>query len=267
MDTTIPWRPPRFWRLLQVVARGVVAALARLRVTGDVPAELRGGPLLLAGNHIGNFDPIVLVAATRVRRIAPRLMATGGLFRAPVVGAGDAGVRAHPGQPPLADVAPTRCTRRRRRSPQRLGGAAVPGGPDRAGPGHVAGARQDRRGAAGAGQPARRWCRSRSGASHEVLAVPRRRGDAAPRCCGRCCAGRWYGCTSAPPVDLSDLTAERARRGAAGHRTDHRRRSPTTLAPLRVDEPRPAPLRRPDPAADAPHRRTARATGRTARRP
>jgi 1-acyl-sn-glycerol-3-phosphate acyltransferase len=88
METTIPWRPPRFWRLLQVIARGVVAPLARLRVTGDVPEELRCGPLILAANHISNFDPIVLTAATRVRRIAPRFMATGGLFRAPVVGAG-----------------------------------------------------------------------------------------------------------------------------------------------------------------------------------
>ena len=38
-------------------------------------------------NHIGNFDPIVLVAAMRTRRLAPRLMAAAGLFRVPVVGA------------------------------------------------------------------------------------------------------------------------------------------------------------------------------------
>jgi 1-acyl-sn-glycerol-3-phosphate acyltransferase len=86
METT-PWRPPRFWRFLQVLARGVVAALARLRVTGDVPDGRRAGPLILAANHISNFDPVVLAAATHVRRIAPRFMATGGLFRAPVVGA------------------------------------------------------------------------------------------------------------------------------------------------------------------------------------
>lgn len=84
---TSPWQPPLLWRFLQLLARAVVAALARLQVTGDVPDALRRGPLILAANHISPFDPIVLTAACRVRRIAPRIMATGGLFRAPVVGA------------------------------------------------------------------------------------------------------------------------------------------------------------------------------------
>jgi 1-acyl-sn-glycerol-3-phosphate acyltransferase len=89
METTTPqsWQAPRFWRFLQVLARGVVGLLARLRVTGDVPDPLRHGPLILAANHISPFDPIVLTAACRVRRIAPRIMATGGLFQAPIVGA------------------------------------------------------------------------------------------------------------------------------------------------------------------------------------
>ncbi|MFB9238289.1 lysophospholipid acyltransferase family protein [Plantactinospora siamensis] len=82
-----PWRPPRLWRLLQVLARGLVAAVARLSVTGDVPPGLRDGPLILAANHISPVDPIVLAAACRTRRVAPRIMATGGLFRTPVVGA------------------------------------------------------------------------------------------------------------------------------------------------------------------------------------
>ena len=80
------WNPPALWVVLQSVARGLVACFGRLEVVGDVPAELRGGPLILAANHISPIDPIVLTAATRVRRIAPRIMATGGLFRAPVVG-------------------------------------------------------------------------------------------------------------------------------------------------------------------------------------
>jgi 1-acyl-sn-glycerol-3-phosphate acyltransferase len=70
-----------------VLARVVVAVVGRLRVTGDVPASLRGTAVLVASNHIGNFDPIVLVAALRTRRLAPRLLATAGLFRAPVIGA------------------------------------------------------------------------------------------------------------------------------------------------------------------------------------
>ncbi|GIJ31247.1 lysophospholipid acyltransferase family protein [Micromonospora sediminimaris] len=81
-----PWRPPLIWRVALLLARVVVGTLARLEVTGDIPARLRGGPLILAANHISPFDPIVLAAACRARRVAPRIMATGGLFRAPLIG-------------------------------------------------------------------------------------------------------------------------------------------------------------------------------------
>ncbi|WP_213454718.1 lysophospholipid acyltransferase family protein [Rhizomonospora bruguierae] len=89
MDTTgaAPWRPPLVWRVLLVLARALVALICRLRVTGDVPTALRHGPLILAANHISPIDPVILTAACRVRGVAPRIMATGGLFRAPVVGA------------------------------------------------------------------------------------------------------------------------------------------------------------------------------------
>ncbi|MBB5866974.1 1-acyl-sn-glycerol-3-phosphate acyltransferase [Allocatelliglobosispora scoriae] len=80
------WRSPLVWRFAQWVARGAVALVARLEVTGDVPAELRDGPLILAGNHIGPFDPIPIGAATGLLGVHPRIMATGGLFRAPVIG-------------------------------------------------------------------------------------------------------------------------------------------------------------------------------------
>jgi 1-acyl-sn-glycerol-3-phosphate acyltransferase len=87
MDTPIThWRAPLLWRAAQLAARGVVGLLARLEVTGDVPAGLRHGPLVLAVNHISPFDPLVLAAACQVRGLHPRFMATGGLFRAPVVG-------------------------------------------------------------------------------------------------------------------------------------------------------------------------------------
>ena len=83
-----PGRVPLLWRVLLVVARCVVALVGPLRVSGDVPDRLRhGAPLILASNHIGNFDPVVLVAAMRTRGLAPRLLAAAGLFRAPVVGA------------------------------------------------------------------------------------------------------------------------------------------------------------------------------------
>jgi 1-acyl-sn-glycerol-3-phosphate acyltransferase len=80
------WRAPRFWRFVQFVALLVVPIFCRLRVTGDVPEANRNGPLILAGNHIGTFDPICFTAASARRGVAPRVMATGGLFRAPIVG-------------------------------------------------------------------------------------------------------------------------------------------------------------------------------------
>jgi 1-acyl-sn-glycerol-3-phosphate acyltransferase len=80
------WRPPLAWRAALVAARVVVAAVARLRVTGDVPAALRAGPLILAANHLSPFDPIALAAACRTRRIAPRFLATAGLFRTRLLG-------------------------------------------------------------------------------------------------------------------------------------------------------------------------------------
>jgi len=78
------WHPPRLWRALLLVARVGLAPLCRLRVTGTLPPGT--GPVILAANHIGSADPLVLMAACRARRVAPRIMATGGLFRAPVLG-------------------------------------------------------------------------------------------------------------------------------------------------------------------------------------
>jgi 1-acyl-sn-glycerol-3-phosphate acyltransferase len=67
------------------VAGIIVPTVCRLRVTSDLTDDARRGPLILAGNHIGTFDPIAATAASRRVRLAPRMMA-GGLFRAPVVG-------------------------------------------------------------------------------------------------------------------------------------------------------------------------------------
>lgn len=91
MPTTIHtqdtrWRAPLLWRFVLWLAGIVVPSVCRLRVTSDIPPELRNGPMILAGNHIGTFDPIATTAASRRVRLAPRMMATGGLFRAPVVG-------------------------------------------------------------------------------------------------------------------------------------------------------------------------------------
>jgi 1-acyl-sn-glycerol-3-phosphate acyltransferase len=77
---------PLLWRVLMWLDRAVIALTGRLEVSGDVPDDVRGRPLLLAANHIGNLDALVLIAACRARRIAPRFLATGGLFDAPVLG-------------------------------------------------------------------------------------------------------------------------------------------------------------------------------------
>ncbi|WP_344134362.1 lysophospholipid acyltransferase family protein [Saccharopolyspora halophila] len=68
------------------INRAVIGLTGRLEVTGDVPTESEG-PMLMVANHIGNIDPLVLVAACHERRIAPRFVATGGLFNTPVLGA------------------------------------------------------------------------------------------------------------------------------------------------------------------------------------
>jgi 1-acyl-sn-glycerol-3-phosphate acyltransferase len=86
MESSV-WRVPLVWRLMLVFSRFVVFPMCRLRVSGDLPAELRAGPAILAANHISPFDPIVMTAACHKAGIAPRFMATGGLFDAPVAGA------------------------------------------------------------------------------------------------------------------------------------------------------------------------------------
>src|SRR3954471_9331861 len=80
-------RAPFMWRLMLVLARIVVFPLCRLRVSGRVPESLRGGPLILAANHISPFDPIVMTAACHKARMAPKFMATGAIFAAPAAGA------------------------------------------------------------------------------------------------------------------------------------------------------------------------------------
>ena len=80
------WRAPWPWRVLLRLSRLVVPVLCRLRISGAVPAGLRHGPLILAANHVSPVDPLVLMAACSRAGIAPRFMATAGLFTTPVVG-------------------------------------------------------------------------------------------------------------------------------------------------------------------------------------
>ncbi len=75
------------WRFMLVLARLLVLPLCRLRVSGRVPDDLLGGPVILAANHVSPFDPIVMTAACQRVGIAPKFLATGGIFDAPVAGA------------------------------------------------------------------------------------------------------------------------------------------------------------------------------------
>jgi len=74
------WQAPLLWRAVQRFARIIIPIFCRIRITGDVPAELKRGPLILAGNHIANCDPMIMTAATARAGLAPRMMATGGLL-------------------------------------------------------------------------------------------------------------------------------------------------------------------------------------------
>lgn len=68
------------------MSKVLIPVFCRLRITGEIPAELRKSATILAANHIGSFDPFVLIAACAKKGLAPRFLATAGLFRAPVFG-------------------------------------------------------------------------------------------------------------------------------------------------------------------------------------
>ncbi|GAA3061899.1 1-acyl-sn-glycerol-3-phosphate acyltransferase [Actinokineospora globicatena] len=77
---------PRVWRVMCVIDHLLVRSVGRIEITGEFPAHLRGRPVLIAANHIGMFDPFVLIAALRKVGVLPRFMLTGGLLDAPVLG-------------------------------------------------------------------------------------------------------------------------------------------------------------------------------------
>jgi 1-acyl-sn-glycerol-3-phosphate acyltransferase len=86
-ELAIAAAPPWWlWRLLVRWSPVLPAVAGRLQVSGSVPAAQRSGPLLLAANHIGDFDPFVVTAALGRAGITPRFMVTGGVLRTPVVG-------------------------------------------------------------------------------------------------------------------------------------------------------------------------------------
>ncbi|MDK3254907.1 lysophospholipid acyltransferase family protein [Blastococcus capsensis] len=86
-ELAIAVAPPWWvWRLLLRRFSWLVGLFGRVEVTGSIPEELRRGPLLLAANHIGDFDPVVIAVALSKLGVAPRIMTTGGIVSAPVAG-------------------------------------------------------------------------------------------------------------------------------------------------------------------------------------
>nr|WP_242613605.1 lysophospholipid acyltransferase family protein [Herbihabitans rhizosphaerae] len=71
---------------MTAVDRAFVRMVGKIEITGEFPDELRGRPVLIAANHIGMFDPFVLIAACRQLGVTPRFMLTAGLLDAPVIG-------------------------------------------------------------------------------------------------------------------------------------------------------------------------------------
>jgi 1-acyl-sn-glycerol-3-phosphate acyltransferase len=74
------------WRVMTTIDRGFVRMVGKIEVTGSFPDELRGRPVLMAANHIGMFDPFVLIAACAKIGVPLRFMLTAGLLDAPVIG-------------------------------------------------------------------------------------------------------------------------------------------------------------------------------------
>jgi 1-acyl-sn-glycerol-3-phosphate acyltransferase len=78
-----PWW---FGRLALSAFSRLPGLFGRLQVTGSIREEWLRGPLLLAANHIGDFDTFVVAAALHRAGVYPRFMATGSIVAAPVVG-------------------------------------------------------------------------------------------------------------------------------------------------------------------------------------
>ena len=78
-----PWD---VWLFLLRRFSWLVDLFGRVEITGSIPEELRRGPLLLAANHVGDFDPFLIAVALHRLGVVPRIMATGGIMAAPVAG-------------------------------------------------------------------------------------------------------------------------------------------------------------------------------------
>ncbi|MEI4271266.1 lysophospholipid acyltransferase family protein [Klenkia sp. LSe6-5] len=86
-ELAIAAQPPWWlWRTLLTTLSPAVSLFGRVLVTGSVAEHLRRGPLIIAANHIGDYDTFTVAAALHRVGVVPRFLATGGIMRAPVAG-------------------------------------------------------------------------------------------------------------------------------------------------------------------------------------
>lgn len=74
------------WPMLLRYGAPLLSLLGRVRVTSDLDPRLLGGPLLVAANHIGNFDTFLIAMACRRVGVIPKFLAARGIMTAPVIG-------------------------------------------------------------------------------------------------------------------------------------------------------------------------------------
>ncbi|PZA19669.1 lysophospholipid acyltransferase family protein, partial [Modestobacter versicolor] len=75
-----------FWGFVLRWFGWVPGVFGRIEVTGSIPPKLREGPLLLAVNHIGDFDTFVIGVALHRAGVRPRFLVKSGIMTVPVVG-------------------------------------------------------------------------------------------------------------------------------------------------------------------------------------
>ena len=263
METTPPpWRPPRLWRGAQALARGIVALLSRLEITGDVPA--RCGAAADPGRQ-----PHQHLRPDRARRRLPGPRASPPGSWPP---AGCSGPRSRPADAPLRPHpgGPARRERRRRTDPRHRGahrrrrwcwstrrGASAwtrGCGPNAARPAPPA----------SPSPPASRWCRWPSGERTRCCPTGRPEGTGPGRGAGAVAPAGGAGALRRRRWTSTGWPrASPARR--CGPPTGSPPRCTGTLRPLRADEPDLPVSRGPDPA-DRDPARLASAAAMTARR-
>ena len=81
-----PQKASRLWRAATLLDSGIVRLVGRIEITGAIPPELREQPVLITANHIGVFDPFVIMAALRKAGVNPRFLLAGGLLDTPGLG-------------------------------------------------------------------------------------------------------------------------------------------------------------------------------------